>query len=66
MDSENRKSPSPADTPTNKPVDPGKKSKVKPEDKVYRKEEGDFGNIAEEKEKGEQPVQPVKQPPREK
>ena len=37
---------------------------VKPEDKTYTKEEGDFGNIAEYKEKREQPVLPVKDAPK--
>lgn len=37
---------------------------VKPEDQVYTKEEADFQNIAERKEKQEQPVYPVKKSPK--
>lgn len=33
---------------------------VKPKDKVYRKQDEDFGNIAKRKEQGEQPVLPGK------
>lgn len=33
---------------------------VKSKDKVYRKQEEDFGNIAKRKEQGEQPVLPGK------
>ena len=37
---------------------------VKPEDLEYNKEEEDFGNIAKYKEQREQPVLPVKDPPK--
>ncbi|MEJ6979835.1 hypothetical protein WG906_05200 [Pedobacter sp. P351] len=38
---------------------------VKPEDKTYKKEEGDFGNISKYKEERDQPVLPVKDAPNE-
>ena len=38
---------------------------VKPEDQVYEKEEADFKDIAKKKEKQEQPVHPIVNPPRE-
>lgn len=66
MSKKNSSQASPADTPSSKPVDPGKKSKIKSEDKVYRKETDDFGNVARQKENSEQPVHPVKEAPKEK
>ena len=38
---------------------------VKPEDRQYKKEDEDFGDIAKYKEQGEQPVLPVKDAPKE-
>ena len=37
---------------------------VKPEDRKYKKEEEDFGDIAKYKEQREQPVLPVKDAPK--
>jgi hypothetical protein len=54
---------SPADTPTDRPNDNGTKSKVKQEDKVYNADEPQGGNIAQKREKEEQPVNPIKTPP---
>lgn len=56
--------PSPADTPTDRPNDEGQKSKVKKEDKVYNADEPHGGNVAKKREKEEQPVYPVKTPPK--
>jgi hypothetical protein len=58
--------PSPADTPTKRPVDNGGKSKVRKEDKVYTADNPHGGNIAAKHEKEEQPVYPVKTPPKNK
>jgi hypothetical protein len=38
---------------------------INPEDLQYRKEEPDFKDIAVRKEQQEQPVQPIKDPPKE-
>ena len=46
-------------------VPTGDKAVKKPEDKVYNKEEAHFKNPAKRKEEGEQPVHPVKHPPKE-
>lgn len=64
METKNPAQPSPADTPSSKPVDQGGKSKIKPEDKKYRKTNNDFGNIAGKKENEEQPVNPIKKEPK--
>lgn len=37
---------------------------IKPKDQVYTKEEADFKNIAKKKENQEQPVDPIKNPPK--
>ncbi|HXI01468.1 MAG TPA: hypothetical protein VNI52_14460 [Sphingobacteriaceae bacterium] len=37
---------------------------IKPEDKIYTKEEANFKNIAQRKENQEQPVYPIKTPPK--
>lgn len=37
---------------------------VKRRDRTYKEEDADFGNIAERKEKREQPVNPVAPPPK--
>lgn len=52
--------PSPSDTPSAKPVDTGKKSKIRKEDKEYHANEPHKGNIANRHENEEQPVYPVK------
>lgn len=41
------------------------KAVVKPEDKVYKKEEPAFDNPAKRREQNEQPVNPIKDPPKE-
>jgi len=38
---------------------------VKPEDQVYNKQNATFINPAKKREQGEQPVHPVKEPPKE-
>lgn len=38
---------------------------IKPEDMEYHKDDVDFKNIAKRKEEQEQPVTPIKEPPRE-
>lgn len=58
--------PSPADTPTKRPQDDGHKSVVKRPDKVYHADEPHGGEIAKKHEQEEQPVEPVKSPPKEK
>ncbi|MBS1524578.1 MAG: hypothetical protein JST19_02950 [Bacteroidetes bacterium] len=58
--------PSPSDTPTHRPHDNGHKSVQKPEDKQYHADQPHGGNIAKTHEKEEQPVHPVKNPPKEK
>lgn len=55
--------PSPSDTPTHRPHDPGHKSVRHHEDKQYQADEPHGGNIAKKHEKDEQPVEPVKNPP---
>jgi hypothetical protein len=37
---------------------------VKPEDQEYNEEESDFGDVAKYKENREQPVLPIKDPPK--
>jgi hypothetical protein len=58
--------PSPADTPTRRPQDQGGKSKIRHEDKLYKADRPHGGEIVKKREKEEQPVQPIKNPPREK
>ncbi|MDN3550275.1 hypothetical protein [Mucilaginibacter aquaedulcis] len=58
--------PSPSDTPTKSPHDNGGKSKVRQEDKQYHADKPHGGNIAKKHEKEEQPVDPIKNPPKEK
>ncbi|HVS93063.1 MAG TPA: hypothetical protein VHE59_13565 [Mucilaginibacter sp.] len=58
--------PSPSDTPTRRPHDEGHKSVQKPEDKTYHADQPHGGNIAKKHEKDEQPVHPVKTPPKDK
>ncbi|MGH7238093.1 MAG: hypothetical protein ACREGF_06165 [Candidatus Saccharimonadales bacterium] len=50
--------PSPADTPTKKPVDDGGKSKVRKSDRVYKADEPHRGEIAKKHQQQEQPVHP--------
>ncbi|RYU87264.1 hypothetical protein EWM62_16250 [Mucilaginibacter terrigena] len=57
--------PSPSDTPTNRPHDEGHKSVVKKEDKEYHADEPQQENVAKYYENREQPVTPVKNPPKE-
>ncbi|MCO5935738.1 hypothetical protein NAF17_09305 [Mucilaginibacter sp. RB4R14] len=57
--------PSPSDTPTNRPADNGHKSVVKKEDKQYHSDEPQQENVAKRYENEEQPVYPVKTPPKE-
>lgn len=40
------------------------KAVVKPEDKVYKRKEANFKNIAKRRENQEQPVYPIKTPPK--
>lgn len=49
--------------PENK-VPAGDKVVKKPEDEEYNRDEVDFNNPAEQREKGEQPVHPVKKAPK--
>ena len=57
--------PSPADTPTERPDDTGHKSVVKNADKEYTADQPHGGDIAQKHENDEQPVSPVKTPPKE-
>ena len=57
--------PSPSDTPTDRPDDNGHKSVVEEEDKQYHADEPEQENIAGYYENEEQPVTPVKSPPKE-
>lgn len=52
--------PSPADTPTKRPMDNGHKSVVKKEDKQYHADERKNDNIAKKHENDEQPVHTIK------
>jgi hypothetical protein len=56
--------PSPSDTPTERPADNGHKSVVKKEDKQYHADEPEQENVAKYYENSEQPVTPVKNPPK--
>jgi len=58
--------PSPSDTPTHRPNDEGHKSIQKPGDKTYHADKPHGGHIAKRHEKEEQPVEPIKNPPKEK
>ena len=57
--------PSPSDTPTKRPNDEGHESVVKKEDKQYHGDEPQQENVAKYYENREQPVTPVKNPPKE-
>ncbi len=57
--------PSPSDTPTDRPNDNGNETVVHSKDRDYNAEEPHNGNIAQKREKEEQPVNPVKNPPNE-
>lgn len=58
--------PSPSDTPTERPADNGHKSIVEQQDKQYHADEPEQKNIAKKYQHEEQPVNPVKNPPKEK
>ena len=57
--------PSPSDTPTKRPHDEGHKSVVKSADKKYTAYQPHGGDIAQKHEREEQPVEPIKTPPKE-
>jgi hypothetical protein len=57
--------PSPSDTPTERPADNGHESVVKKEDKEYHADEPQQEDIAGYYENREQPVTPIKTPPKE-
>jgi len=57
--------PSPADTPTHRPNDNGGKSTVKKTDRQYHADEPEQKDIASGYENGEQPVDPIKEAPKE-
>jgi hypothetical protein len=44
-------------------VDEGEKAVKKPEDKDYNQEDADFKDPAKQRERGEQPVDPIKKAP---
>ena len=58
-----RDKPSPADTPSDRPNDPGGKAKVRKTDKEYDADKPHGGNIAGRHETEEHPVQPVTHAP---
>lgn len=58
--------PSPADTPTHRPNDNGYKSIVRNEDKEDYGKTPRSKSIAKQHEQEEQPVNPIKNPPKEK
>jgi len=58
--------PSPSDTPTHMPHDNGGKAKIRHEDREYHADKPHGGSIAKKHEREEQPVHPVKDPPKEK
>lgn len=58
--------PSPSDTPTHRPQDNGGKAHVEHQDRQYHEDKPHGGNIAKQHETEEQPVTPVKNPPKEK
>lgn len=58
--------PSPSDTPTHRPYDAGGKSKVRSVDEQYHADQPHGGDISKKHEREEQPVDPVKSPPKEK
>ncbi len=57
--------PSPSDTPTERPADNGHESVVKKRDKDYHANEPEQEDIAKKRENEEQPVKPIKTPPKE-
>lgn len=58
--------PSPSDTPTHRPHDEGNKAKRHQSDTSYHADKPHGGDIAKKHEKEEQPVSPIKNPPKEK
>jgi hypothetical protein len=61
----NHQKPSPSDTPTKRPDDDGHESVQKKSDKEYRADEPEYGNIAQQQQNDEQPVNPITTPPTE-
>ena len=61
-----RHKPSPSDTPTHRPHDEGNKAKRSKADDQYHADTPHGGDIAKKHEKEEQPVHPIKNPPKEK
>jgi hypothetical protein len=61
-----RNKPSPSDTPTHRPHDEGNKAKRHQSDTRYHADKPHGGDIAKKHEKEEQPVSPIKNPPKEK
>jgi hypothetical protein len=57
--------PSPSDTPTERPADNGHKSVTKHEDNEYHADEPQQEDVAGYYENREQPVTPIKDPPKE-
>ena len=57
---------SPSDTPTDRPNDNGNETVQHSKDKDYNADEPDGGDVAKKREKEEQPITPVKDPPAEK
>lgn len=58
--------PSPSDTPSHRPHDEGNKAKRRKGDEQYHADKPHGGDIAKKHEKEEQPVHPIKNPPKEK
>lgn len=58
--------PSPSDTSTDRPNDNGGKSVVHNSDKKYTADQPHGGDIAQQRENEEQPVEPIKKAPAEK
>ena len=61
-----RHKPSPSDTPSHRPHDEGDKAVRHQSDTHYHADKPHGGDIAKKHEKEEQPVSPVKNPPKEK
>ena len=57
---------SPSDTPSHRPHDEGNKAKRRKGDEQYHADKPHGGDIAKKHEKEEQPVHPIKNPPKEK
>ena len=61
---EKNKKPSSNFEETKPKVDPGDKAVKKPEDKDYTEDEPEFKNPAKQREREEQPVDPIKKAPK--